>query len=79
MCYGKGKLRQHDYTKCAVYAADKKEYFKLHPERAPKEKRIEIQEDHGNCQHVGGPFKDRHLRQIGDVAESRLQAGQQLQ
>ena len=41
VCYGMGNSHQHDHTKCAVYAADKKKYFKLHPERVPKEKRIQ--------------------------------------
>ena len=28
-------------TECAVYASDKKEYFKLHPERVPKQRRMQ--------------------------------------
>ena len=54
MCYGKGNSQQLDHTKCAVYAADKKEYFKLHPERDLKENRIRNWKDCQNHQHGGG-------------------------
>ena len=70
---------QHDHTSCPVYAADKKEYFKLHRDRVTNKKRIENPKDRPNCQDGGHGGKDQHVRQIGQVAESLLQAGQQLQ
>ena len=41
--------------------------------------RIQNSKDRQNCHDGGGRGKDRHVRQIGDVAESLLQAGRQLQ
>ena len=79
MCYGKGNSQQHDHKNCAVYAADKKEYFKLHPERFLKEKWIQNWKDHQSRQDGGGRGKHGHVRQIGDVAESLLHAGRQIQ
>ena len=75
VCYGKGNAHQHDHTKCAVYAADKMEYLKLHPERVPKEKRMQNGKDRQSCQDGGGQSKDQHVRKIWDVAEYLLQAG----
>ena len=79
VCHGKGNAHQHDHAKRAVYAVNKKEYFKLHPERVPREKRMQNLKDRQICQEGGGRGKDRHLCQIGDVANSLWQAGRELQ
>ena len=79
VCYAKGNAHQHHHSKCAVYAADKKEYSKLHAVSVSKEKRIQNWKDRQNCQDGGDRGKDRHFHHLGNVAESLLQAGQQLQ
>ena len=75
LCYGKGNSHQQDHNKCAVYVADKKEYFKLHPERVPKEERIQNCKDGQGHLDGGGQVRGRHVRQIKDVAESLFKAG----
>ena len=41
ICYGKNLPHKHDQETCKIYAEDKKAYFKAHPEKVPKEKRME--------------------------------------
>ena len=41
VCYGKGNNHAHDHRQCKVYEADKKAYFAAHPEKKPKEQRID--------------------------------------
>ena len=41
VCYGKGNNHAQDHRQCKVYEADKKAYFTAHPEKKPKEQRID--------------------------------------
>ena len=41
ICYGKNLPHKHDHKTCKVYAEHKKAFFQAHPEKVPKEKRIE--------------------------------------
>ena len=41
ICYGKNLPHKHDHKICKIYPEDKKAYLQAHPEKVPKEKRIE--------------------------------------
>ena len=41
VCYEKGKSHKQDHKTCKVYEEDKRAYFQVHPEKIPKEKRID--------------------------------------
>ena len=81
VCYRKGRSHKHDHKTCKVYEEDKRAYFQAHPEKVPKEKRIDEwkkrQADGGR--HVGSSHGgDRRIRQIDDVAESLRKATEDL-
>ena len=81
VCYGKGRFHKHDHKTCKVYEEDKRAYFQAHPEKVPKEKRIDEwknrQADGGR--HVGSSHGgDRRIRQIDEVAESLRKAREDL-
>ena len=72
VCYGKGQSHNHDQKTCKVYEEDKQSYFQAHPEKVPKEKRMDElkkrQADGGR--HVGaGHGGERRIRRIDEVAE----------
>ena len=72
VCYGKGRSHKHDHKTCKVYEEDKRAYFQAHPEKVPKEKRIDEwkkRQAHGGG-HVGSSHGgDWRIRQIDEVAE----------
>ena len=81
ICYGKNLPHKHDHKRCKIYAEDKKAYFQAHPEKVPKEKRIEAWKrgqsaggHSGGQGHVGG----RQLRQIEEVADSLMRCMEAL-
>ena len=81
VCYGKGRSHKHDHKTCKVYEEGKRAYFQAHPEKVPKEKRIDEwkkrQVDGG--QHVGSSHGgDRRIRQIDEVAELLRKATEDL-
>ena len=81
VCYGKGRSHKHDHKTCKVYEEDKRAYFQAHPEKVPKEKRIDEwkkrQADGGR--HVGSSHGgDWRIRQIDEVAESLRKATEDL-
>ena len=41
ICYGKNLPHKNDHKTCKIYAEDKKAYFQAHPQKVPKDKRIE--------------------------------------
>ena len=78
---GKGDPNKHDHKTCKVYEEDKRAYFQAHPDKVPKEKRIDElkkgQADGGR--HVGSSHGgDRRIRQIDEVAESLRKAKEDL-
>ena len=81
MCYGKGQSHWHDHKTCKVYGEDKRAYLQAHPEKVPKEKRIDEwkkrQADGGR--QVGSSHGGHwRIRQIDEVAESLRKATEDL-
>ena len=79
--YGKGRSHKHGNKTCKVYEEDKRAYFQAHPEKVPKEKRIDEwkkrQADGGR--HVGSSHSgDRRIRRIDEVAKSLRKATEDL-
>ena len=75
--YGKGRSHKHEDKTCKVYEEGKRAYFRAHPEKVPKEKRIDEwkkrQADGGR--HVGSsPGGNRRIREIDEVAQSLRKA-----
>ena len=72
ICYGKNLPHKHDHKTCKIYTEDKKAYFQAHPEKVPKEKRIEAWkrgQSAGGCSGGQGHEGDRRIRQIEEVAD----------
>ena len=93
VCYGKGNNHAHDHRQCKVYEADKKAYFAAHPEKRPKEQRIDDwkakggdggkgqgkgQGKGGGRGYGGGPGQGGRVRSIEEVAEDMLRTLEEL-
>ena len=64
-----------------MYAEDKKAYIQAHPEKMPKEKRIEAWkrgQSAGGYSGGQGHAGDRRVRQIKEVADSRMRGMEAL-
>ena len=79
--YGKNLPHKHDHKTWKIYAEDKKAYFQAHPEKVPKEKRIEASK---RGQRAGGRSgrqghgRDRRIQQIEEVADSLMRGMEAL-
>ena len=63
---------KHDHKTCKIYAEDKKAYFQAHPEKVPKEKRMNAWkrgQSAGGGSEGQGLGGDRIFRQIEEVAD----------
>ena len=81
ICYGKNLPHKHNHKTCKIYAEDKKAYFQAHPEKVPKEKRIEAWkrgQSAGGRSGGQGHGGDRRIRQIEEVADSLMRGMEAL-
>ena len=81
ICYGKNLPHKHAHKTCKIYAEDKKAYFQVHPERVPKEKRIEASkrgQSAGGRSGGQGHGCDRRIQQIEEFADSLMQGMEAL-
>ena len=81
ICYRKNLPHKHDHKTCKIYAEDKKAYFQAHPEKVPKEKRIEAwkrRQSAGGRSGGQGHGGDRRIGQIEEVADSLMRGMEAL-
>ena len=72
ICYGKNLPHKHNHKTCKIYAEDKKASFQAHPEKVPKETRIEVWkrgQSAGGRSGGQGHGGDRRIQQIQEVAD----------
>ena len=77
VCYGKGRSQKHNHKTFKVYEEDKRAYFQAHPEKVPREKRIDEwkkTQPNGGRQVGSSHGDDRRIRRIDEVAESLRKA-----
>ena len=75
ICYGGNLPHKHDDRRCKIYAEDKKAFFQAHPEKVPKDKRIEAWkrgQSAGGRSGGQGHGCDRRIGQIEELADSLM-------
>ena len=85
ICCGKNLPHKHDPKMCKIYAEEKKAYFQTHPEKVPKEKRMEAwkrgQSAGGRSggQGHGGDCRFPEIEEVADSLMRRMEAPKALQ